>query len=129
MLAALQGNAKSQEKMSAAYGLGRGVLKDYVQSYKWLALAVSRMSGEEFESKSKVLNALADWLPDSQLDTARQLAKDWQPLTFEEAKEVFIALPPLDANCRDAWSEIGALALRERDADLKCLPNTSGGRK
>ena len=120
---------KSQEKISAAYFLGRGVLQDYVQAYKWTALAVSRMSGEEFERKSKVLNAFGDRLPDSQLDAARQLAKDWKPSTFEEAKEVFIALPPLDANCRDAWSEIVALALRVGDADLKCPPNNSGGRK
>ena len=116
-LAAEQGIARSQEQLGAAYGLGRGVLIDHLQAYKWTALAASRLSGEEFDRVSKARDSLVDLLPDSQLNAANRIAKDWKPSTFEEAKEVIIALPPLDGNCRDAWTEMIALLF-----EGKCLP-------
>ena len=118
-LASEQGHASFQQKLAAAYGLGRGVLQDFTQFYKWVALAASRTSGEEFDRVSEARNSMADLLSSSQLATAKQLAKDWKPLTFEGAKEVIIALPPLDANCGDAWVEMVALLI-----EVKCLPSS-----
>ncbi len=117
-LAAEQGHAHSQRQLAASYGLGRGLLQDYVQAYKWMALAAARLSGEEFDSASKGRALLADWLPSGQLATARQLAQDWRPLTFDEAKAVLVSWPPLDAGCGDAWTEMVGMLF-----DVECLPD------
>ena len=118
-LAAEQGNANSQKQLGIAYGLGRGVLQDYEQAYKWFALAGLRLSGEEFTSVQESRDMMLAMLKSpSQLAASKQLARDWRPLTFDEAKEAIIALPPLDANCGDAWVEMVVLLF-----DGECLPN------
>ena len=87
-LAAEQGHAGAQERLGYAYAAGRGVVEDDVRAYMWLTLAVSR----HLSSTPRLTQAFRDMLggrfSPSQLATAQQLAQDWRPLTFEEAREV-----------------------------------------
>ena len=98
-----RGTAGAQERLGYAYAGGRGVVEDDVRAYMWLTLAVSR----HLSSTPRLTQAFRDMLggrfSPSQLATAQQLAQDWRPLTFEEAREVqplpdaqmsFVECPP-----------------------------------
>ena len=118
-LSAMQGHVEAQEKLGAAYALGRGVLRDYVQAYKWFSLAAIGLSGEAFKRASISLNLLVAELSSSQLADAEQLAKAWRPVTFVKARKSLVEeFYPQNANCRDAWTEMFKLLY-----DVECLPN------
>ena len=102
-LAAEQGHAGAQERLGYAYAAGRGVVKDEVRAYMWMALAVSRHLSSTPRPAQAFRDMLAGKLSPSQLVTAQQLAQDWRPLTFQEAREVqplpdvqmsFVECPP-----------------------------------
>ena len=118
LVSALQGHAEAQAQLGTSYALGRGVLKDHVQAYKWFSLAAIGLSGEAFENVSIASNLLAAEFSSSQLTDAKQLAKEWRPVTFVEAREALVEeFYPRNANCGDAWGEMIALLF-----DVKCLP-------
>ena len=87
-LAAEQGHAEAQERLGYAYAAGRGVVEDEVRAYMWMSLAVSRHLSSTPRLAQAFRDTLAGKLSPTQLATAQQLAQDWRPLTFEEAREV-----------------------------------------
>ena len=81
--AAEQGHAESQYRLGVAYILGQGVPEDPIQAHKWLNLAASHISGERHEEIRDLRNSVASGMSVGQLNTARQLAAEWKPSTWE----------------------------------------------
>ena len=85
--AAEQGDATAQFNLGAMYEDGRGVPQDFIQAHKWLNLAASRTTGILFEVYRHARDRVAGELSVSQRNTARKLAQEWQPKSWEELKE------------------------------------------
>ena len=85
--AADQGHAGSQNNLGVMYGNGKGVPQDYVQAHKWVNLAASVSTGEVAERSRLLRDQLADKMTASQVAEAQQLAREWQPQTWEQLKD------------------------------------------
>ena len=70
-LSAKQGNANSQGSLAAVYGLGQGVLQDYVTGHMWANLAAA--NGSELEAAFRGL--LADQMTGEQIAEAQHRAR------------------------------------------------------
>ncbi len=66
--AADQGYAFAQSNLGALYAIGRGVQRNYVEAYKWLALA----------GASRNLDFIAHHMTSEQIDEAVQLVREWR---------------------------------------------------
>lgn len=82
-----QGTPDGQYLLGLSYGAGSGVIEDPIQAHKWLNLAASRMTGDKFTDAARFRDMVADDLSVSQLNTARDLAREWEPSTWEELRE------------------------------------------
>ena len=86
-LAAEQGVADAQYRLGGMYAAGVGVPQNYVQAHKWLNLAASRTT-DKAEDYRLTRDALADMkMTASQVAEAQQLAREWQPKTWEQLKD------------------------------------------
>ena len=71
-LAAEQGDAYAQNNLGVMYGTGQGVIQDYVYAHMWGNLAAS--NGDE--NGGKLRDIVAKQMTPSQIETARQLARE-----------------------------------------------------
>ena len=86
-MAAEQGIASAQYNLGVMYANGQGVPQDYVQAHKWVNLAASRTTGEVAEKSRLLRDQLAEKMTASQVAEAQQLAREWQPKTWEQLKD------------------------------------------
>ena len=80
--AAEQGYAPAQANLAAMYINGRGVPRDYVQAYKWLALALAgfgEMESEEYARADQNRTLVAIKMTPAQIAEAERLAGAWMP--------------------------------------------------
>jgi len=65
--------------MSSAHR-GRGVPKDYVEAYKWFALAATKSSpGKTRDNAIKGRDAVASEMTQAQIAEGQKLAREWKP--------------------------------------------------
>ena len=83
-LAAEQGDDGSQFNLGSMYLKGEGVPQDLVQAHKWINLAASQGKWKPYRS---VRDKLAEEMTASQVAEAQQLAREWQPKTWEQLKD------------------------------------------
>jgi TPR repeat protein len=79
--AAAQGVAEAQYAIGVMYEKGVGVPQNYVQAYKWLALAALRLAGSAAESRNAAAadrDALARKMTRAQLTEAEKLTDEWK---------------------------------------------------
>jgi localization factor PodJL len=74
-MAADQGLSTAELNLAQEYAAGTDVDPDYVQSYKWAALAAQQ--GED--GADDVMMAVTAEMSPEQLAAARVLVKDWRP--------------------------------------------------
>ena len=67
--AAEQGYRAAQGNLGALYATGRGVQRNYIEAYKWLALA-GITANVEFVARQ---------MSAQEIDEAKRLVRDWQP--------------------------------------------------
>lgn len=78
-MAADQGVAGAQYNLGAMYADGHGVSRDYVEAYKWLSVAASRITAENRESATEMLNLVKAKMTPLQIEEAQELASEWKP--------------------------------------------------
>jgi TPR repeat protein len=77
----VQGHAGAQADLGKMYGQGRGVPKDLVASYKWLALArTNARTAAVRTGAAKSLERLAAAMTPAQISDAQRLAREWRPV-------------------------------------------------
>ena len=88
-LAAEQGQTGAQFNLGVGYAHGQGVRKNYIQAHKWINLAASRTNpGERDDVKPRsARDELAKKMTASQIADAQQLAREWEPKTWEQLKD------------------------------------------
>jgi hypothetical protein len=67
-----QGNANSQYDIGLMYEQGKGVPKDYVQAYKWYAIASKKV-----DEGTYAITALSDKMTSEQIKKGQIMAKNW----------------------------------------------------
>ena len=72
--AANRGDASAQFSLGAMYCAGRGVTRDYVQAYKWLALAEA--GGIEVARKKR--DSVGSRMAPADIEQARRMARRWR---------------------------------------------------
>lgn len=73
-----QGNAEAQLYLGVLYEYGRGVARDFVQAYKWYALAAQAVSSKNPKAQAvKNRDYLAGQMTAAQLAEAKKLVADW----------------------------------------------------
>lgn len=81
------GEAIAQLNLGTMYIFGQGVPQDFVQAYKWLALAESRLPPDEAklrEAVAQLRDTLADeMMTPKQMAEAQKLARKWKPKKVE----------------------------------------------
>ena len=85
-LAAEQGHSSAQFNLGMMYNNGEGVPQDYVYAHKWLNLAVSRTTSGKLKDFRLTRDNLAEKMNVLQVAEAQQLAREWQPKTWEQLK-------------------------------------------
>jgi uncharacterized protein len=71
--AAEQGNAEAQEKLSAMYVLGRGVIQDDVLAYMWINIAASQGLTSAIKDRPSYVKVLTP----TQIETAQRFARNF----------------------------------------------------
>ena len=71
-LAAKQGYALSQGKLSVIYALGKGVIKDLVYAHMWGNIAATN----RYKLGAKVRDSVAKKMTPSQIEEAQKLARE-----------------------------------------------------
>ena len=67
-----QGHAKAQHNLGVMYGVGWGVIQDYVQAYMWSNIARSNGSSKS----QKLLTLMEEQMTASQISEAQTAARD-----------------------------------------------------
>jgi hypothetical protein len=67
-----QGDARAQSNLGVMYGLGRGVLQDYVYAHMWGNIAASN----GYEDGGKLRDAAAKEMTAAQIEKAEELASE-----------------------------------------------------
>ena len=75
--AAMQGNASAQYNLALAYRQGSGVAQDYVEAYKWAAIAETYTSGRRRNKYAALRNALLQVMTPSQSAEGQQRVREW----------------------------------------------------
>jgi TPR repeat protein len=71
------GDPSAQHSLGVAYHDGAGVPKDFVESYKWLYIAVARSSASEQRSHMIARDAVGTNMTSEELGEAQKRAKAW----------------------------------------------------
>ena len=74
-LAADQGNAFAQSNLGFRYFIGRGVPENYVEAYKWLAVAAAKGNADAKNNRDIVRAGMTA----AQLAEGQRLAAEWKP--------------------------------------------------
>ena len=78
--AADQGNALAQIRLARMYAEGPGLARDYVQAFKWFAIAMVRGSDSYARANAtKGRDDIALKMTPAQVAEAERLARDWKP--------------------------------------------------
>jgi hypothetical protein len=80
--AAEQGDADAQAGLAAMYSGARGTSQNYVQAHKWFSVAASRYPASERVKRAQAIRnseLLAEKMSPSQIEEAKNLAREWQP--------------------------------------------------
>ncbi len=72
-LSAEQGYASAQYSLGLIYGIGKGVLQDYIRAHMWLN--VCAMNGDE--RCIKIRDEIANEMTSNQIAEAQTMAKKW----------------------------------------------------
>jgi len=79
-LAADQGYSTAQLNLGVLYEYGRGVPKDFVQAYKWYALAARSQAAKNPKAQSvKNRDYIARKMTPAQLSEGQKLVDGWKP--------------------------------------------------
>ena len=73
--AAEQDQTDAQNNLGVSYAFGTGVVKDYIEGYKWLDLAAAKGS----ESSKKLMAVLENKMTPEQVADGQKLARDFKP--------------------------------------------------
>jgi TPR repeat protein len=77
-----QGDTKAQQDLGHMYLKGQGVPRDYVEAYKWFALAAANERDQPWQHwAGEELNDLDRLMTRVQIAEAQRLAKEWNPST------------------------------------------------
>lgn len=77
--AAEQGDPFAQASLALLYRFGKGVPRDYVQSYMWFYLAASRLTGPDQDSILELRDATGARMTPEQIAEAVRLSREWKP--------------------------------------------------
>jgi hypothetical protein len=75
--AAEQGDAAAQGRLGHLHFLGRGVLQDYVEAYKWLNIAAARLEGDDRNQWVELRDKVAALMTPVERAEAQRRAVDW----------------------------------------------------
>ena len=70
-----QGNAKAQYNLGVMYAKGRGFPQDYILAHMWLNLS----GANGYKRGIKLRNLAEKKMTASQIEKARELARNWKP--------------------------------------------------
>jgi uncharacterized protein len=80
LLAANQGDAKAQQDLGQYYLQGKGVPRDYLEAYKWFAMAAANERDQPWQRWSnEELDRLEHQMSPEQVIEAQRRAKEWHP--------------------------------------------------
>lgn len=75
-----RGGAIAQHSLGVMYARGEGVTQDYVQAYKWLDLAASRIPPDQAANRELAVSRrdlAAALMTPAQVTEAQRLAREW----------------------------------------------------
>ena len=78
--AADQGYAPAALNLAALITSGVGTKRDLVRAHMWATIAMSKFSGEDFESAARIRYSAKLLLPPAQFEEAIRMVRDWRPI-------------------------------------------------
>ena len=86
--AAEQGYVPAQYSLGWCAKEGIGMAQDHVEAYKWYSLAISGFSSNDdrLDKSKKLRDKIVEEMTRKEVATARRLAREWQPKTWDQLK-------------------------------------------